>query len=91
MRPDGDGQGRPHDEEPGRAWPPWDRSPTDHQMKLFMQFRQNDSCVTSTTIADRIASPELFLDAELLPHLICSLPESGGGDRDEAGKHGDTR
>jgi hypothetical protein len=39
----------------------------------------------------RIASPELFPDAEALPHLICSLPDRGGGDRDEPGKHGDTR
>jgi hypothetical protein len=48
-------------------------------------------CVTPITIAARIASPELFPDAEALPHLICSLPDRGGGGRDEPGKHGDTR
>jgi hypothetical protein len=37
----------------------------------------------------RIASPEMFLGVELLPHLICSRQAWRGGDRDEAGEHGD--
>jgi len=37
----------------------------------------------------RIASPEMLPSAELLPHLICSLPVIAGGGNDEAGQHGD--
>jgi hypothetical protein len=39
----------------------------------------------------RIASPEMWAEAELLPHLICSPPVGGGGDFDEAGQHGGAR
>ena len=37
----------------------------------------------------RIASPEMFLEAEMLPHLICSRPMFIGGANDEADQHGD--
>jgi hypothetical protein len=36
----------------------------------------------------RIASPELFPEPEMLPHLICSRPMFIGGANDEADKHG---
>jgi hypothetical protein len=36
----------------------------------------------------RIASPEMFLEAEMLPHLICSRPMFIGGANDEADQHG---
>src|SRR4051812_8576656 len=39
----------------------------------------------------RIASPEMFLDAELLPRLICSRLMFIGGVKDEADQHGGTR
>jgi hypothetical protein len=42
---------------------------------------QHDAC-------DRIASPEMFLEAEMLPHLICSRPIFIGGANDEADQHG---
>jgi hypothetical protein len=38
----------------------------------------------------RIASPELFPESGLLPHLKCS-PSGSGGETDEAGEHGDAR
>jgi hypothetical protein len=37
---------------------------------------------------DRIASPEMFPEAEMLPHLICSRPMFIGGANDEADQHG---
>jgi hypothetical protein len=37
----------------------------------------------------RIASPEMFPNVDLLPHLKCSRPGWGRGDSDEAGEHGD--
>jgi hypothetical protein len=37
----------------------------------------------------RIASPEMFPEAEMLPHLICSRPILIGGANDEADQHGD--
>src|SRR5271170_447635 len=37
----------------------------------------------------RIASPGMFLEAEPLPHLICSRPMFIGGVKDEADQHGD--
>ena len=37
---------------------------------------------------DRIASPEMFPEAEMLPHLICSRPMFIGGAGDEADQHG---
>jgi hypothetical protein len=36
----------------------------------------------------RIASPEMFPKAEMLPHLICSRPIFIGGANDEADQHG---
>jgi hypothetical protein len=36
----------------------------------------------------RIASPEMLLEAEMLPHLICSRPMFIGGANDEADQHG---
>jgi hypothetical protein len=36
----------------------------------------------------RIASPEMFPEAEMLPHLICSRPIFIGGANDEADQHG---
>jgi hypothetical protein len=36
----------------------------------------------------RIASPEMFPEAEMLPHLICSRPMFIGGAKDEADQHG---
>ena len=41
--------------------------------------------------AARIASPEMFPEAEMLPHLICSRPMFIGGAKDEADQHGGTR
>src|SRR5262249_43918231 len=38
--------------------------------------------------ACRIASPEMFPEAEMLPHLICSRPMFIGGANDEADQHG---
>jgi hypothetical protein len=35
----------------------------------------------------RIASPEMFPEAEILPHLICSRPMFIGGANDEADQH----
>jgi hypothetical protein len=42
-------------------------------------------------IGSRIASPEMFPEAEMLPHLICSRPMFIGGAKDEADQHGGTR
>ena len=39
-------------------------------------------------VARRIASPEMFPEAEMLPHLICSRPMFIGGAKDEADQHG---
>jgi len=40
-------------------------------------------------VADRrIASPEMFPEAEMLPLLICSRPMFIGGANDEADQHG---
>jgi hypothetical protein len=36
----------------------------------------------------RIASPEMFPEGEMLPHLICSRPILIGGANDEADQHG---
>jgi hypothetical protein len=43
---------------------------------------------THATISGRIASPEMFPEAEMLPHLICSRPMFIGGAKDEADQHG---
>src|SRR5215469_16195052 len=39
----------------------------------------------------RIASPEMFPEAEMLPHLICSRPIFIGGANDEADQYGSAR
>jgi hypothetical protein len=36
----------------------------------------------------RIASPDMFPEAEMLPHLICSRSIFIGGANDEADQHG---
>jgi hypothetical protein len=45
-------------------------------------------CNAAIWIGSRIASPEMFLEAEMLPHLICSRPMFIGGANDEADQHG---
>jgi hypothetical protein len=45
--------------------------------------------VVSMNDKERIASPEMFPNVDLLPHLKCSRPGWGRGDSDEAGEHGD--
>jgi len=42
----------------------------------------------NTVTERRIASPEMFPEAEMLPHLICSRPMFIGGAKDEADQHG---
>ena len=53
---------------------------------------QEDTVNTSPSslivAAHCIASPEMFLDAEMLPHLICSRPILIGGAENEADQHG---
>jgi isoquinoline 1-oxidoreductase beta subunit len=46
------------------------------------------SCSAAIWIGSRIASPEMFPEAEMLPHLICSRPIFIGGANDEADQHG---
>src|SRR5947209_12731577 len=45
-------------------------------------------CSAAIWIGSRIASPEMFPEAEMLPHLICSRPIFIGGANDEADQHG---
>jgi len=45
-------------------------------------------CDAAIKVRSRIASPEMFLEAEMLPHLICSRPMFIGGANDEADQHG---
>jgi hypothetical protein len=40
-------------------------------------------------VRNRIASPEMFPEAAMLPHLICYRPMFIGGANDEADQHGD--
>src|SRR5580704_11084464 len=42
-------------------------------------------------VRSRIASPEMFPEAKMLPHLICSRPMFIGGAKDEADQHGSAR
>jgi hypothetical protein len=67
---------------------------------LLSLSRPHDSNETPLDIASpaiivdvrrRIASPGMRVEAELLPHLICSPSVVGGGDFDEADKHGSAR
>src|SRR5258707_8251403 len=44
-------------------------------------------CSPAIWIRSRIASPEMFPEAEMLPHLICSRPMFIGGGNYEAGQH----
>jgi hypothetical protein len=46
------------------------------------------SCSAAIWMGRRIASPEMFPEAEMLPHLICSRPMFIGGAKDEADQHG---
>ena len=59
------------------AWPQQDLDDPDDSATIRMRRR--------------IASPELFPDCGLLPHLICCPPTRRGGINGEAGEHGDTR
>ena len=45
-------------------------------------------CLTKCAPVARIASPEMFPEADVLPHLICSRPIFIGGAKDEADQHG---
>jgi hypothetical protein len=45
-------------------------------------------CGAAIWMGRRIASPEMFPEAEMLPHLICSRPMFIGGAKDEADQHG---
>jgi hypothetical protein len=45
-------------------------------------------CSAAIWMGTRIASPEMFPEAEMLPHLICSRPMFIGGAKDEADQHG---
>jgi hypothetical protein len=45
-------------------------------------------CCAAIRMRRRIASPEMFPEAPLLPHLICSRPMFIGGVGDEADQHG---
>ena len=45
-------------------------------------------CCATNRMRTRIASPEMFPEAEMLPHLICSRPIFIGGANDEADQHG---
>src|SRR6266480_264529 len=53
--------------------------------------RSASACSAAIWIGSRIASPEMFPEAEMLPHLICSRPMFIGGAKDEADQHGGAR
>ncbi len=61
----------------------------------MMQREHSDEATQSVSGASvneairRIASPEMLLSVDLLPHLICSRPVFIGGCRNGAGQHGD--
>ena len=48
------------------------------------------TCNATNWMRRRIASPGVFLEAEPLPHLICSRPMFIGGVKDAADQHGGT-
>jgi len=50
--------------------------------------RQAEICSAAIWVRSRIASPEMFPEAEMLPHLICSRPIFIGGANDEADQYG---
>jgi len=47
------------------------------------------NCCAANRMRNRIASPEMFPEAAMLPHLICYRPMFIGGANDEADQHGD--
>src|SRR5208283_979348 len=47
------------------------------------------TCSATIWMRRRIASPEMFLNAEPLPHVICSRASRTDGGDDEAFEHGD--
>ena len=53
----------------------------------FLLWRLNGGQRHATDVT-RIASPEMFPESEMLPHLICSRPMFIGGAGDEADQHG---
>ena len=55
----------------------WRTAAVDERLKL-VRDKQDEN---------RIASPEMFPEAEMLPHLICSRPMFTGGAKDEANQH----
>jgi len=63
--------------------------------RAWLEQRQADLLPVPTPTSSsrcrprRIASPEMFPNVDLLPHLKCSRPGWGRGDSDEAGEHGD--
>jgi hypothetical protein len=54
---------------------------------LYYPSRRQACCGTKR-MKTRIASPEMFPEAAMLPHLICSRPIFIGGANDEADQHG---
>src|ERR1700730_8417960 len=52
---------------------------------------QANKCSAAIWMGRRIASPEMFPEAEMLPHLICSRPMFIGGAQDEADQRGSAR
>jgi len=62
---------------------------------LARHFRSDNHALAATpdsailiVVGSRIAWPEMFPEAEMLPHLICSRPIFIGGAKDEADQHG---
>ena len=53
-----------------------------------MNFPRTQKCSAAIWIESGIASPEMFPEGEMLPHLICSRPMFIGGAKDEADQHG---
>jgi hypothetical protein len=49
-----------------------------------IKVRKRTTLLIVIAAAFRIASPEMFPEAEMLPHLICSRPMFIGGANDEA-------
>ena len=56
--------------------------------RLATECSDWNRCSAAIWIGSRIASPEMFPEAEMLPHLICSRPMFIGGAKDEADQHG---
>ena len=67
---------------------------TNHRAsELQVAVRANDTklfaSLEMSKLQWRIASPEMLLCCELLPHLICSPPRFIVGGKHGAGQHGD--